>query len=351
MNQLEINSRFRTRPATGVERFAGEVISRLAPGGDVNVTEHLPPSSIGGMRGHLWEQFQLPRAITGNGVLFSPCNTGPIAVSQQLVVIHDAAVWDQPEGFSSTFRNLYRQLLPRLAKRCTTVATVSEFSRTRLARFLGLPEERIVTLGNAVSDAFSPLSGEKEEGMRFLTVGSLDPRKNTSTLIQAWIGLKEAGKLPDNATLDIIGGANTKTFADVDQVADPAIRWLGRVDDDELIKHYQNATAFVFPSLYEGFGLPPLEAMACGCPVLLSNAASLPEVGGEAFDTTAPDSSGAAVYFDPHSQTAIENAISGFLELDDRQRSRLASNAVNRSKTFSWDAVAERTRDALCAIA
>ena len=351
MNQLEINSRFRTRPATGVERFAGEVISRLAPGADLKVTEHLPPSAIGGMRGHLWEQFQLPRAMTGNGVLFSPCNTGPLAVSQQLVVIHDAAVWDQPEGFSSSFRNLYRQLLPRLAKRCAAVATVSEFSRSRLAQFLGLPEERIVTLGNAVSDAFTPLSDSKAEGMRFLTVGSLDPRKNTSTLIQAWIGLKKEGRLPDDATLDIIGGANTTTFAAVDQVEDPAIRWLGRVDDDELIEHYRNATAFVFPSLYEGFGLPPLEAMACGCPVLLSNAASLPEVGGDAFDPAEPDSSGAAIYFDPHSQTAIENAITGFLELGDDQRTRLASNAIARSKLFSWDAVANRTRDALCAIA
>ena len=136
----------------------------------------------------------------------------------------------------------------------------------------------------------------------------------------------------------------------MDQVADPAIRWLGRVDDDELIDHYRNATAFVFPSLYEGFGLPPLEAMACGCPVLLSNAASLPEVGGEAFDPADSSSSGAAVYFDPHSQSALENAITGFLELDETQKSRLASNAISRSREFNWDAVADRTRDALCAI-
>lgn len=302
------------------------------------------------MKGHLWEQFQLPRSIESGGVLFSPCNTGPISVSRQLVVIHDAAVWDQPEGFSSTFRNLYRHLLPRLAKRCEKVATVSEFSKRRLARYLGIPEEGIVTLGNAVSDSFSPAAGSKPGGMRFLTVGSLDPRKNISSLIGAWISLKQSGRLPDNATLDIIGGANTTTFASVHQVADPAIRWLGRVDDEELIEYYRNATAFIFPSLYEGFGLPPLEAMACGCPVLLSNAASLPEVGGQAFDPNSRESRGAAMYFDPHSQAEIEDTILRFLELDEEQRTRFSTNAVERSELFSWDAVADRTREALLEI-
>lgn len=340
MQQLVINARFRTRPATGVERFAGEVISRLRPVNGATLTEEKPSIAFGGMKGHFWEQFQLPRSVGADGVLFSPCNTGPLAVSRQLVVIHDAAVWDQPEGFSTTFRNLYRQLLPRLAKRCAKVATVSEFSKRRLAKYLEIPEGRIATLGNAVSDAFTPNAGPKSDGMRFLTVGSLDPRKNIASLIDAWISLKKADRLPENATLDIIGGANTKTFAAVDQIADPAIRWLGRVDDEELIEHYRNATAFVFPSLYEGFGLPPLEAMACGCPVLLSNAASLPEVGGDA-----------ATYFDPRSQSELENAIAGIVELDEAKRNQLSEQAIARSKQFSWDAVADRTRDALCEIA
>ena len=263
---------------------------------------------------------------------------------RQLVVIHDAAVWDHPEGFSRSFRTVYQQLLPRLAKRAALVATVSEFSRRQLAPRLGLPEEKILVLGNAVSAAFSPVetAGSDEVTPSLLCVGSMDPRKNLNRLVQAWLDLKAARRLPDGATLKLVGGTNPKNFTAFARVEDDSIEWLGRVDDEALIRHYREAGAFIYPSYYEGFGLPPLEAMACGCPILISNAASLPEVGGPAFDPTDPDSSGAAIYFDPHNEAAIGEAIVQFLALSAASRNRLRENALARAGLFSWDTVAEK---------
>jgi glycosyltransferase involved in cell wall biosynthesis len=345
MIPLSINARFRSRPVTGVERFAIEVSSRLAERPEFRVTEIAPKSPLAGLKGHAWEQFILTRRKDRNGVLFSPCNTGPIRVENQLVVIHDAAVWDCPEGFSNSFRQAYQQLLPRLAKRAKGVATVSEFSRKQLAPHLGIPEEKITILGNAVSDDFSP--GDEEQSVpgvpSLLCVGSMDPRKNLDRLVKAWLDLKGGGKLPDEAVLNLVGGTNPRNFASFAQSSDTSIHWLGRVDDAELIRHYRRASGFIYPSFYEGFGLPPLEAMACGCPVLISHAASLPEVGGPAANATDPEATGAAIYFDPFSEDEIRNAISGFFALDAAALNRLQRNALKRAGQFSWDTVADRT--------
>ncbi len=344
-----INARFRSRPVTGVERFAMEVSSRIEQSGDLAVREVTPATPLSGMKGHAWEQFVLPRQVAPDGILFSPCNTGPISVKRQLVVIHDAAVWDCPEGFSRSFGSLYRQLLPRLAKRSHTVATVSQFSRKQLAPRLGLPEEKILVLGNAVSSAFTPdaSSSDLDGSPSLLCVGSMDPRKNLNRLINAWIALKNTGRLPENASLKLIGGTNPKNFAAFALTEDSSIQWLGRVDDEALINHYRKASAFIYPSYYEGFGLPPLEAMACGCPVLISREASLPEVGGPAFNPADPTSTGAALYFDPFSEESIGEAILDFFALNIAARSRLRTNAIARSGEFSWDTIAGHTVKAL----
>jgi glycosyltransferase involved in cell wall biosynthesis len=344
MTRVLVNARFRARPVTGVERFAIEVSSRLASHASLEVGEVAPDEPLAGLKGHAWEQFALPRRVSRETILFSPCNTGPLAVRRQLVVIHDAAVWDHPEGFSGSFGHLYRQLLPRLAKRATLVATVSEFSRKQLAPRLGLPEEKIIVLGNAVSEAFSP--GEPADASdtppSLLCVGSMDPRKNLNRLVQSWLDLKAAGRLPDRATLKLVGGTNPKSFAAFERVEDDSILWLGRVDDETLIRHYREAGAFIYPSYYEGFGLPPLEAMACGCPLLISRAASLPEVGGPEFDPADPESSGAAIYFDPFSEADIAEAIVRFFALSAETRDRLKKNALARARAFSWENVAGR---------
>ncbi len=355
MSQVAINARFKSRPVTGVERFAWEVTDRLARNPALHLTDLAPKRPAHGLKGHAWEQFALPGKVGASSVLFSPCNTGPIAVRRQLVVIHDAAVWDCPDAFSSSFRRLYGHLLPRLARRCQTVATVSAFSRARLAPRLGIAEEDILVLGNAVGAAFSPGSspppGDRSAGPVFLCVGSLDPRKNLPQLLATWLDLKARRLLPDAARLHIAGGANPRNFAQFQRIENESIRWLGRIDDQALISQYRTADAFLFPSLYEGFGLPPLEAMACGCPVLLSNRASLPEVGGAAFDPADPASQGAALYFDPADRTDLAQTISRFLALDPAQKTRIRTNALARARQFSWDRIAHTTAEALLAIA
>ncbi len=345
MTMVRLNARFRGRSVTGVERFASEVTEHLARRDGISIAETAPSLPRAGWRGHAWEQFILPRAVSRDEILFSPCNTGPLAVARQLVVIHDAAVWDGPEGFSRSFRTVYQHLLPRLAKRAAVVATVSQFSRSRLAPALGIAEERILVLGNAVSPGFSPgIRGEERaDGSTFLCVGSLDPRKNLGRLLRAWIGLLEKGRLPEGATLQLIGGANPRNFAGMERIEGSGIEWLGRVDDAELVRRYRAADAFVYPSLYEGFGLPPLEAMACGCPVLLANAASLPEVGGAAEE-------GAVRYFDPGSEIEIATAIEQFLALDASERALMRQRALNRAARFSWETIAEKVAAAMAAV-
>lgn len=352
MSLVCLNARFRGRPLTGVERFASEVVNRLGGDEGMAIREIAPEKPLAGLKGHAWEQFVLPRRVGGNGVLFSPCNTGPLGVSRQLVVIHDAAVWDGPENFSRSFRNVYHHLLPRLAKRAAKVATVSEFSRRRLAPYLGIEEEEILVLGNGVGADFSPATqsgtswdAEREArgGPVFLCVGSMDPRKNLGRLLRAWLILKDSDRIPQEARLQLVGGSNPRNFAGVERVDGTGIEWLGRVDDAELVRRYREADVFIYPSLYEGFGLPPLEAMACGCPVLLSNAASLPEVGG-------PESEGAVKYFDPQSEAGIAIAIEDYLRLGEKERLAMRDSALARAAKFSWSDISSRISEALVAI-
>ncbi|MCG8598855.1 MAG: glycosyltransferase family 4 protein [Verrucomicrobiales bacterium] len=342
MIPVAVNARFRNRPLTGVERFATEVCRELSNESAVEIREILPAKPKAGLRGHAWEQFILPGKPEKNEILFSPCNTGPVRVERQLPVIHDAAVWDSADTFGFAFQKVYRTILPQLARKSRAVGTVSEFSRIRLAECLRIPEEKIHVLGNAVSSDFSP-PPERHSSNTLLCVGSLDPRKNFSRLLLAWQSLQKDNRLPDSARLDIIGAANPKNFSHVEQEGVHGVNWLGRVSDAELVRHYQNAKAFIFPSFYEGFGLPPLEAMACGTPVLLSRAASLPEVGGPEFSPQDPSGNGAALYFDPMSENEMANAIEKAFRCDEATSEKWSRNALDRAGQFSWRTVAQRT--------
>lgn len=352
MRSVAINARYAQRPVTGVERFAGEVSRRLLRDheNDISVCEIVPASERSGLKGHFWEQAILPCKIASDEILFSPCNTGPIAVSDQLVVIHDAAIWDCPDGFSNSFRRVYEWLLPALSKRCAVVATVSEFSRSRLAHHLKLDEEKIAVLGNAAAEQFVPLEREISAApLRFLCTGSLDPRKNFAGVIEAWQLLKMNSSLPDGAVLEIVGGAAQSRFAGQELGDADGLRWLGRISDAELVARYQQADAFLFPSFYEGFGIPPLEAMACGCPVLAARSSSLPEVCGDEFNPADKVTNGAVLYFDPQSVPDIFAAMERFLALSPEQRAVMRKNGLARAAEFSWEAVAEKTANLLLA--
>ena len=347
---VAVNSRFRLQRITGVQRFAAEVTRGLHHDDVLSLVEYGHSRCSEGIRGHLWEQLLLPHRV-GTRVLFSPANTGPLAVSKQFVVIHDASVWDQPHCFTRSFRQFYQGLLPQLAKRCAKVGTVSRFSKERLLHYLKVPEEKITVLSNAVDSQFVPLEfpSAKSKERYLLCVASLEPRKNFARLIEAWSIGKQRGEIPDDVSLKLVGGANPRNFPTMSCMSNSStIKWLGRVTDEKLVELYQNAEGFIFPSLYEGFGLPPLEAMACGCPVALSRSSSLPEVGGDAF--LGANSSGAAIYFDPRDVENIASSLAGLLTLSEQERDQIRVNGIKRAATFSWENIARQVSKELCQI-
>ena len=277
-----INLRCLGHRVTGVQRYVLGLLPHLQD----RLATVRPVSGSQGIRGHLWEQFVLPRKARGQ-LLWNPANTGPLSVERQVVTVHDAATLDHPEWFEGKFARWYRFMLPRLMKKARKVITVSEFSRQRLIEAAGLPESAVVAIPNGVEDRMQPVDapGLSEYLQRralqkpyLLCVASLEPRKNLRRLFAAWERCR-----PDGIELVVAGAAGNVFRSQGFEQPAAGTRLLGRVDDTELPFLYSGATAFVFPSVYEGFGLPPLEAMACGCPVLASSAASLPEVCGAEF--------------------------------------------------------------------
>ncbi len=299
-----------------------------------------PSRPTNGMRGHLWEQSILPWKV-GKGLLWSPCTTGPLAVRNQVVTIHDCAFVDQAACFSRSFAAWLNMMVPRLARNVRKVLTVSDYSRMRIAEVCRVPLERIQSIHNGVDAKFQPATADQIAAARaahnlpekyVLCVGSLEPRKNLRRLLTAWEIL---GKQVQDHALVIAGGAS-HVFRDAgfDELP-PNVTLAGYVSDEHLAAVYSGATAFVYPSLYEGFGLTVLEAMACGVPVVTSNTTSLPEVAGDA-----------AILVPPEEPEAIANGLKQLLE-NEILRKQLIDRGLARVKDFTWDAAAQQTWQAL----
>ena len=290
-----LNGRFLGRPVTGVERYAQEVAVRLSP----RLRLVRSPAWAQGVRGHLWEQGVLPRALRAHELLWSPANTGPVAVENQVVTLHDVSPLDHPEWFRGAFASLYRRLLPQLTRRARRIVTSSSFSRDRIVEACGVPAERIAVVVPGVDAArFRPPSGAAANEARarhglperyLLAVGSRDQRKNVAVLVTAWRRLRARDP---GLGLVLVGDASPTARAEAAGWDDGGIRRLGRIPDADLPALYGAAAVFVYPSLYEGFGLPVLEAMACGTPVVASRRTAVPEAvgdAGELFEPTEPD--------------------------------------------------------------
>lgn len=355
MNTIVINGRFLVRPTTGVERFATEAVKaldRLIGRRRIDAAKYAftlvhPPAPESGRRpiefkhiglqqagrwtGHLWEQGELSRYAGKRSWLLSLCNTGPMLAKRHIAVIHDAAVYARPDNYSAAFRTGYRAMYAMLAKRAARIATVSGFSRQELARYLRIPPAHMPVIREGHEHLSSILPAEDapgrlglRSGQYVLAVGSLSANKNLSVCAGALERLGDSG-----LQLAVTGRLNGRVFRPVDLPDGGNIRQLGYVSDAELRSLYAHALCLVFPSFYEGFGLPPLEAMACGCPVIVSDRAALPELCGDA-----------ALYCDPDRPQSVAGHIRS-LQNDAALRAELRAKGLARAAAYSWDQCAE----------
>ena len=294
-----------------------------------------------------WEQLLAPALIRriGADVFHGVLNVVPLACPvPSVVTIHDLAFIRFPQTFRS-YNRTYLDFATRLtAKRAARILTVSEHTRREVIGLLGVPPERVVVTPNAARAHFVPPEKAAVERLRArhglperfaLYVGTLEPRKNLTTLLDAYA---EVARQHPDAPLLIGGGKGwlyEPIFAQLDRLGlREKVRFVGYIDEEELPLWYAAATLFVFPSIYEGFGMPPLEAMSCGTPVVTSNSSSLPEVVGEAGLTVPPTDAAALA--------AAIGRVLGDAEL----RQELRERGLRRAKLFSWRATAERTLQA-----
>lgn len=332
------NARNLSNPITGVQRYTHEIVARLPAQSLIRLAPGDTWAS--GFRGHMWEQLALPGKL-GNRLLWSPANTGPLAVRNQILSVMDMSPLDNPERLSPKFAAWYGFLLPRLIRRVRSILTISEFSRERILHHVPEVADRVRVTPLAADQRFAPADAVAKADLRarldlptpyyVVALGSLEPRKNLPRLIEAWRIAQ--GHLPNDISLVIAGGAGKSiVFGGQDFGTLPERTILtGRIDDADLPALYSDAIASIYVSLYEGFGLPPLESMSCGTPVVASNAGSIPEVVGDT-----------AVLVDPLDEESIADGIVRIVS-DSDYRGSLGKRARARSAMFSWDNTARLT--------
>jgi glycosyltransferase involved in cell wall biosynthesis len=301
---VAIDGRAAVRPELGgVERWARELCARLPALGDYAVVA--PRPALAHRAGHAWEQLYLPAATRTAPALLCPANLAPLSARNAIVVIHDAAPLRHPGWYSPAYARVQRAVLPIIARRAKAVITVSEFSRAELEQLLGV-DAHVVYGG--VDARFTPQATTRGKPY-VLTVASHTARKNLRALVP----------LTDHIDV-LVAGGHRPQFAREHGLE--RLTLLGHVPDDELPGLYAGAEAFILPSLYEGFGLPILEAMACGTPVIAAPNAAIPETAG-----------GAAIL------ARSQDFPAALLEARDR-RDELIAKGLERAAQFTWDRTA-----------
>jgi glycosyltransferase involved in cell wall biosynthesis len=291
---------------------------------------------LGGFLRFLWTQTVLPLRLKrlGAGVLLSPSHEAVFfPPCPQVVVIHDLLPLLFPDSFPRQ-ESYYRHALPWALRKAAAVVAVSENTRQDLIRHYGLPPEKVVVIYSGVDPGrfHPPPAALPPAAPYILYVGNQYPYKNIARLLEAFAGLMQEG-FPHSLLL--AGGNDPRHFPELERLVkksglDGRVRFLGYVRQEELPGLYAQAQLFVLPSLYEGFGLPVLEAMACGTPVALGRTASLPEAGGDA-----------AAYFDPLDPADMRKAMARVLG-DAGLRRRMAEAGAEQARRFRWEGAAER---------
>lgn len=335
---IVVNARFLSQEITGVQRYGMEIsralkkqntsIQFVCPKDIIHksLAEELGAIQIGNMTGHLWEQIELPAYLKSkkSPLLINLANTAPILYRNKISTIHDIAFEKFPRNYSWRFRLAYKKIIPIIIKSSKKIFTVSEFSKKEICTLYNISPQSVEVAPNAASSIFIRNKSENANKKNYiLSTSSLTHQKN-------FIGLINAFSLLHNQECELfLVGSINRSFAPKELLnkitSNSRIKFLGRVTDSELVKLYSEARAFVFPSFYEGFGIPPLEAQACGCPVICSNTASLPEVCDDS-----------ALYFDPYNITDMADKIDLLLS-DQTISNELIVKGYDNIKRFSWE--------------
>jgi glycosyltransferase involved in cell wall biosynthesis len=304
----------------------------------------------------VWEQVLLPRWVRQDSVelLHCPANTAPIALPKQLnlvITIHDV-MYLLPESILRPSRVLRQRLgsfyrrsvVRRVARRADRIIAVSEFSKREIAEHLRIVPNRIHAIHEGIDEQFARLAsaitsppkeigGESLDAPFVLALGAGDPRKNTLAVIRAY-GSRWR-ELPNQEKLVIVGLRDWRSSPAYDLVRQlglsEKVLFAGYVSEELLAWLYASGRCFLYPTLYEGFGFPPLEAMGCGTPVITSNCTSVPEVAGEA-----------AILVDPKSEKSIGDALVRLLR-DEPLRRQLIQRGREQVRKFSWQETVRKT--------
>ena len=355
-----VNGRFLNRKVSGVERVAIEMLNNLAenflsPEGvystsaiefqfkwalEPGTTHSVPQATkgwetrtIGKRQGHAWEQIDLAQFAPSDWLL-NLCNTAPLFRKKQIVFFHDAQVYAIPQNFDWKFKWWYRALFNIAGRRSKVILTNSYFSRKELHHYthIDLEKIKVIHLG---SDHINRISAQLPDEIRLkthqqpfvLAVSSASPNKNFAAVLQA------LNHLGDKAPYCVIVGqqyAQVFKTSEHQQIQSDKLIQVGYVSDEVLAGLYQNALCLIYPSFYEGFGLPPLEAMQLSCPVIASNTSSIPEVCGEAV-----------VYCDPHNSKTIAKGIEKLMNQASFV-STLKKQSLEHAQQFNWSKSARR---------
>lgn len=343
--KLFINGRFFAQKRDGISRFSLEICKELQRNG-IEFTILIPKKlnsvdlsffkvlEIGNSRSHLWEQVDLYLFMKErkNSVLLNFSGIGSIFLKNQIITIHDVSYFVNPNWFSKFFSRFYQFLVPIAAKKSLVVLTVSEFSKSEIVKYIQIPKEKIYVIYNATNlESQEKLQHVIDVKNKFnidkkiiLAVSTLDPRKNLNLLIDAFCELNL-----DDYQLVLVGGS-AKHFNYKSSIENSNTIFTGFVSDEELITLYKSCEIFVYPSLYEGFGIPPLEAMEFEAPVLLSDIPCLKEIYANS-----------AHFFKSNSKDDLKRAIINCTQ-DDDFRTKFVSDAKSCTDKYTWENSAKR---------
>jgi glycosyltransferase involved in cell wall biosynthesis len=327
---VAINARAAVRTQIGgVERVAREMTARLPALRPGRYRVVRPPERLAHRAGHLWEQGLLPVRAARCALIYSPANLAPAASGRNVVVIHDAAALRDPQSYRAGYVAYQRRLLRTLVRRARLILTVSEFSRGELVELLGAAPERIRVVPGGVDERFTPGADAAAARARYglerpyvLAVGTVSARKDLAALEAAAGALRERG-------IDVVVAGGARRYL---RGGAPRLRRLGYVPEHLLPGLYAGARALAMPSRYEGFGLPCLEAMASGAPVVAAARGALPETCGDAALLVEPDALADALL------TAA---------CDEPRRTELIAAGLERAALFPWSRTAELTDAAI----